>query len=263
MSSNPAARATPGADATPSAAEVSKTLLRAALKGGLATLDKGSGHPYASLVTVATEPDGTPLLLISKLALHTQNLAVDARASLLIDGTSPTGDTLAGGRVTFIGRLEPSESATARARFLARHPAAEVYADFPDFRFHALRIERAHFIGGFGRIVDIEAKSLMTDISEATALIEAESGIIAHMNEDHADAVALYAEQLGKVAGGAPWRMSGIDPEGCDLIGATQGVRIGFPEKIKTAGDARRVLVQLVGEARRSAGMVSGTPEQH
>lgn len=263
MSSSTAAQPNLDAEKALSPAEASKSLLRGALKGALATLDKGSGHPYASLVTVATEADGTPLLLISKLALHTQNLAQDTRASLLIDGTSPTGDTLAGGRVTFIGRIEPTDSPTARARFLARHPTAQMYADFPDFRFYALKVERAHFIGGFGRIVDLQPESLTSDLSDAGALVEAEAGIIAHMNEDHSDAVALYAEQIGKVADGGPWRMSGIDPEGCDLIGARQGVRIGFPERIKTPGDARRVLVQLVGEARRLAGQPIGTPEHH
>lgn len=263
MSSSPAPRSNPGEETKSSPAEASKSLLRAALKGALATLDKASGHPYASLVTVATEPDGTPLLLISKLALHTQNLAADARASLLIDGTSAAGDTLAGGRVTFIGRIEASQSPTARTRFLARHPAAQVYADFPDFRFYALKVERAHFIGGFGRIVDLQPPELATDIGDATALVEAEAGIIEHMNEDHADAVQLYAEQIGKIADGGLWRMSGIDPEGCDLIGAVRGLRIGFPERIGTPGDARRVLVQLVGEARRLAEQAAGTPEDH
>src|SRR5690606_33589901 len=100
------------------------------------------------LVTVGTDPTGMPVFLISKLAYHTQNLAVDARASLLFDGTSTSGDPLAGGRVTLTGEARPITDEAARRRFLARHPGAGMYVDFPDFSFFALVPATAHYVGG-------------------------------------------------------------------------------------------------------------------
>jgi heme iron utilization protein len=229
-----------------------KSLLRSALKGSLATLQRGSGHPYASLVLTATDSDGSPLLLISRLALHTQNLGADARAGLLIDATGTQSDPMAGARVTLIGSARPTTSPAARARFLARHESARGYADFPDFAFYALTLESAHYIGGFGRIVDIPASELLTALEGAEALIEAEPGVVAHMNEDHADAIELYATRLLGAAPGA-WRMTGIDPEGCDLVLGAKGLRLPFGTRITNAGDARKELVRLVAAARAAA----------
>lgn len=235
--------------AEPKPQHAARDLLRCALKAALATLDRTSGYPYASLVTIATEPDGTPLLLISKLALHTQNLAADGRASLMIDGTSPAGDPLAGGRVTLIGRAEVTHSATARPRFLARHPHAAMYADFPDFAFYKLVVERAHFIGGFGRIVDLSPADILVDISGAEALVGAEANIVAHMNEDHADAIRLYATRLLGARDGE-WRMVGIDPLGIDMMFESEARRLSFANAIATPEEARKELVRLAGVAR-------------
>lgn len=240
----------PLSDSSPQLA--ARRLMRTALKGSLATSDRRSGHPYASLVTLATEPDGTPLMLISKLALHTQNLAADPRASLLIDGTSAAGDPLAGGRVTLIGRAEPTASPTARARFLARHGHAEGYASFPDFAFYALTPESAHFIGGFGRILDLPPSDLLLDLGGAEGLVAAEADIVAHMNADHAGALELYATELCGAPGG-PWRMTGIDPEGCDITCDGEARRVLFASRIASPGEARQELVRLAGEARARA----------
>lgn len=223
--------------------------MRRALKGALATLDRATGTPYASLVTVATDADGTPLFLISRLALHTQNLLADARASVMIDGTSAEGDPLAGGRVTLMGRMRPATSPAARRRFLARHTAADVYADFPDFGFFALDIERAHFIGGFGRIVDLAAADILLDVTHAARLVEAEPVIVAHMNADHADAVRGYARLLNE-AGSGPWTMTGLDPEGCDLVALPHTARVMFDQLIATPGEARKELARLAALTR-------------
>ena len=226
-----------------------RRLVRTALKGALATLDADRGDPYASLVLVATEPDGTPIMLLSRLARHTRNLERDARASLLIDGTGGLGDPMTGGRLTLIGRAERSASATALRRFLARHPAAEAYAAFPDFSVFALEVASAHYIGGFGRIVDLEAAALATGLAGAAQLVEAEPGIVEHMNTDHADAVALYASELAGCAPGQ-WRMTGIDPDGIDLLHCTMAARIELPSRVRTPGEARKALVDLAGRAR-------------
>jgi putative heme iron utilization protein len=233
-------------------AAAAREMVRAALKGSLATALKPTGHPYASLLLTATEPDGTPVFLISKLALHTQNLAVDGRASLLIDGTGTDADPMAGARITLIGEARPTTSATARGRFLARHPAAEGYADFPDFAFYALDIVSAHFIGGFGRIVDLPRGDLLIDVADAQALVDRETDIVAHMNEDHADAIELYATRLLGAAPGA-WRMTGIDPQGCDLVLGARALRLPFETRITNAEEARRELVRLVALARTTA----------
>jgi heme oxygenase (biliverdin-IX-beta and delta-forming) len=228
-----------------------RAMVRSALKASLGTLLHPSGHPYASLLLTATEPDGSPIFLISKLALHTKNLTPDARASLLIDATGTDADPMAGSRITLIGEARPTTSATARRRFLARHPNAG-YADFPDFSFYAFDIASAHFIGGFGRIHDLPRSDLLIDVAGAEALIENEPGIVGHMNEDHADAIELYATRL---LGGAPgaWRMTGIDPEGCDLVLGARALRLVFATRITNGEEARRELVRLVGEARAKA----------
>jgi putative heme iron utilization protein len=241
---------------TPSKADLAadaRALMRRGLKATLATLGAGKGYPYASLITVATEASGAPIFLISGLAQHTKNLSLDPRASILFDGTGASGDPLQGARVTLIGRADKAESEGVRRRFLARHPEAEFYADFPDFAFWRLAVEGAHYIGGFGRIVDFGPSDLLIGTEGAGELLAAEASIIEHMNADHADAVRLYATRLA----GAPegfWRMSGIDPEGCDLLFEGDARRILFKTRITLPGEARKELVRLAQEAREPGG---------
>jgi len=233
-----------------------RRLVRTALKASLATLDHETGHPYPSLVLVATEPDGSPVLLISRLAQHTRNLQADARAAILFDGTDDFGNPLAGGRVTVSGQVRATASPTAKRRFLARHDSAQGYAAFPDFSAYALTMSGAHFIGGFGRIVSLDAAALTTPVDGARGLIDAEAEIVEHMNEAHADAVALYATEL---AGGAPgdWRMVGIDPGGCDLLHRTNAARIDFPQPVHSPAQARAMLAALAKEARARTGQTA------
>jgi len=238
-----------GLNASPAVAV--KNLLRQALKGSLATLNRQDAGPYASLVTLATAADGAPLMLISRLAVHTQNILVAPRTGLLIDGTSVEGDPLAGGRVSLMGRLTVTEKDHDKRRFLARHPEAEMYAAFADFAFYRMEIERAHFVGGFGRIVDLKPAHILIDVSDASALIEAEPEIVEHMNADHADALALYASRaLNEQQVPAAWKMTGIDPEGLDIVGPTGPLRIDFAAPIATPGGARKALAALATAAR-------------
>lgn len=234
-----------------SAAVAVRSLTRQALKGALATLLPSTGAPYASLVTLATTVEGAPLLLLSRLAVHTQNLAADSRVSVMIDGTSPAGDPLAGGRVSLMGRIAITADAAHRRRFLNRHPEAEMYAGFSDFAFYQLHVETAHFVGGFGRIVDLDASDVLIDVSGAAALAAAEDDILEHMNADHADAVALYAASSGSADSmSGTWRMCGIDPEGLDVRGPSGAARLNFSSPIATPGDARRALAALASQAR-------------
>ena len=237
------------AQAEPAAA--ARHIMRTALKGALATFDRETGHPYASLVLIATEPDGAPVLLLSRLARHTQNLERDPRASLLLDASDGLGDPLAGGRVTLLGEVHLSASATARERFLARHPSAEAYAGFADFSIYRLSLASAHFIGGFGRIIDLPGRDLLLAVDGARPLIAAARDITEHMNSDHSQAVGLYATELAGAPAG-DWRLSGIDPEGIDLLWGERALRIHFPKPIAGPAEARAALIALAEEARRA-----------
>jgi heme iron utilization protein len=240
----------------PDDAAAARALVRSGLKGALATVERAhagqaGGHPYASLVTFATTPEGRPIFLLSGLALHTQNLRMDPRASLLIDATSLAGDPLAGGRVTVMGRIEVSTAPSSRTRFLSRHPASAQYADFGDFAFYELHVERAHFIGGFGRIAPLAAADLLLPSESSAAFAVAEADIVAHMNADHAETAALYATRLaGKQAGA--WRVTGCDPEGLDLLAGEQAARVSFEEPV-TVDTLPHVLKRLADKARALA----------
>jgi hypothetical protein len=223
-----------------------RLLVRSLDRASLAT--SMAGTPYASLVLSACAPDGTPLLLLSRLAQHTQNLLADPRASLLFDGTAGLDDPLTGARVTLVGRCEASADPALRARYLARHPSAELYAGFADFSLWRLVVERAHLVAGFGRIEWIDAAELLPPAPSALAAAEAE--IVAHMNADHGDAVELYATRLlGRTAGG--WRLTGVDAEGVDLRRGGESARLAFARRIDDASGARSELVRLVAEARQ------------
>lgn len=153
-----------------SAATGAAKLMTAARTAALATLDHTTGHPYVSLVTVALLAGGSPLMLLSQLARHTQNLNADSRASLLFEPAGvPEGDPLAIARVTVVGRAAPTPDPSARARFLANHPDAGMYASFADFRFFELPPQSAHFIGGFGRIIEIPGPDLVAALTASAA----------------------------------------------------------------------------------------------
>ena len=230
-------------------AGAARALMRRAFKATLASIDASNDYPYASLVTLATDTTGAPIFLISKLARHTANLVQDARASILVDETRALADPLQGARMTLYGRAEPCAEDAVRRRFLARLPEAAFYVDFPDFGFWRLKVEGAHYIGGFGRIFDLEPGELLLPLDGAESLLEAEPGIVEHMNEAHADALELYATALGD-AGPGLWRMTGIDPEGFDIVLDGQARRILFAQQVATPGGARTELVRLATEAR-------------
>jgi putative heme iron utilization protein len=243
--------AQPPADFAPR--EVAKSLLRATRVGTLATLDRNSGHPFASLVNVATDADGAPLILVSKLATHTANLECDGRASLLLAEIGK-GDALAHPRLTVLGTFVPVEREAAdepriRRRFLARHPKSELYAGFGDFAFWRMAVVSAHLNGGFARAADLTATDVLTDVSDAGALLDVEADAIAHMNADHAEACRLYATKLLGAADG-DWRCVGVDPEGLELQQGRTALRLFFPQRVTAPGPLRAVLKELAEQAR-------------
>jgi putative heme iron utilization protein len=228
-----------------------KKLLREGRSGALATLMPGSGDPYCSLVNVATAADGSPLLLISKLAVHTKNLLNDARCSLMIDERK-AGDPLENGRVMLMGTASPTGDQDIRRRYLERQPEAEVFVGFADFSFYKMVLRGAHLVAGFGRIVDLKPEDILTPVDDANELVAAEPDILAHMNEDHADACRLYATKLLGAPDGS-WRCVGVDPEGLELQAERTALRLPFPQRVRSPGVLRALLKQLAEEARAAA----------
>jgi len=233
------------------ASRLARSLLRRSRQGALATLMTGSGDPYCSLVNVATDPAGAPILLISRLALHTRNILGDNRVSLMLDERAE-GDPLEGSRIMLAGMAEEAGGEDAkilRRRYLNAHPSAEAFVDFKDFSFFRIRPSGAHLVAGFGRIVDLTPEQFLTDLSGAEALLAAEQDAIDHMNADHLEATNLYATKL-LGAETADWRCTGCDPGGLDLQAGAITLRLDFPERVTGPGELRKMLVKLAGEAR-------------
>jgi heme iron utilization protein len=239
-----------------------RALIRMARSAALATLE-ADGHPFASLTSLATDVDGDPLILISQLSTHTSNLMREPRASLLI-ATGGKGDPLAHPRlsVQVLARpvlRESEEGARIRRRFLARQPKAALYVDFPDFSFVKLVISRASLNGGFGKAYELTRDDIILDVSAAGSLITTEESAIAHMNDEHAEAVSLYATRLAGEAQGAAsspasspaWRLTGIDPEGIDLMAAERTARVVFPDAVTTGDGLHKAMMALATKARQ------------
>ncbi|WP_024574471.1 MULTISPECIES: DUF2470 domain-containing protein [unclassified Afipia] len=232
-------------------ARLTRSLLGRSRQGALATLMPGSGDPYCSLVNVASMPDGSPVLLISRLAIHTMNILNDPRVSLMLDERVP-GDPLEGARIMLAGAAEEvqgDDAELARRRYLAAHPSAEDFVGFKDFSFFRIVPKDVHLVAGFGRIVDIAPKDFLTDLTGAEAMLEAEPDIVAHMNADHADTMNLYATKLLDAGAGA-WRCTGCDPEGLDMQDDRRTLRLDFPQRITTPGALRKALKELAEQAR-------------
>jgi len=228
--------------------QAAKKLLREGRSGALATLMSGSGDPYCSLVNVASTAEGAPLLLLSRLALHTKNILADGRVSLMLDERKP-GDPLEGARVMLLGTAAPTQDQEARRRYLDRQPEANAFAGFGDFGFYRIALKGAHLVAGFGRIVDLKPPDLLTDLDGAGDLVAAEPEVVAHMNADHAEAVRLYAVNLLGAPDGA-WRCVGCDPEGLELQLDRVALRLLFPTRVMSAGELRQVLKRLAEKAR-------------
>lgn len=210
------------------------------------------GGPYASLVTVALDQTASPLLLISKLAAHTANIDADPRVSLLFyHPPEPGKDPLTGARASVVGRIRATEQPDHRRRFLARHPHAAEYADFADFSFYRVEVDRVHLVAGFGQICWLEGSDVVLAPGLASAFAGAESGMIDHMNSDHPDAAALYATRLLGRAGGR-WRVAGCDPDGLDLRDQETGVfaRLDFDHPMREPEEIRAALVDLANRAK-------------
>ena len=242
----------PTADFDPS--KVARSLLRRRREGALATLMAGAGDPYCSLVNLASHPDGTPILLISRLAVHTRNILSDPRVSLMLDERT-AGDALEGARIMLQGRAEavaPDELDLVRRRYLAAHPSAQAFVDFADFSFFKIAPGGAHLVAGFGRIVDLKPEQFLTEIGDSRALTEAEPLSIAHINADHKDTMKLCATRLLKARSG-DYRCTSIDPDGIDLQSDDLILRLDFERHVTGPAELREMLAALAKRARAGA----------
>jgi heme iron utilization protein len=221
-----------------------RRLLRAARVGSLAT--SAGGQPFASLVTPACMPDGSLLLLLSRLSEHTRHLMADPRCSVLVSGAAETANPQTAPRVTVTGLAEVVDQPTLKARYLAIHPYAVLYADFADFATWRMVPRSGLMVGGFARASRLKAADLVPDADAAAALLASEEGILAHCNRDHADALALIAGAAGD------WRMVTADADGFDLAAGDRVVRFDWSAPVASSGDVRRELVRMVTQ-RRSA----------
>lgn len=246
------ARPFPAAEAPFDALGLARDLLRSTRSGALATLDATDGTPFASLVTIATDSDGTPLMLLSRLSAHTRNLIADPRCSLLF-ARGGKGDPLAHPRLTVAGRAAPTQEPRARERFLARHPKAKLYADFPDFAVYALEPASGHLNGGFAKAATLTRADLLLDLAGCEAVVAGERGAVDHMNADHLDALGLYAAAEGE----GSWRLTGLDPEGMDLVAGERTARVRYPEPVRDMGALRKSLVAMAADARKA---LAGAP---
>lgn len=225
-----------------------RKLLRAARSGTLATAT--DGQPFASLITPATAPDGSILLLLSDLSEHTRHLRADPRCAVMVAGEADGPNAQTAPRITITGLAEIDPA--SKPRWVALHPYAAFYADFGDFNLWRVRPRAGLYIGGFASAYRLRGKDLVTD---APSIAEAEPGIIAHMNDDHADALGAIGARQGLED---PVRMLTCDTDGFDLVAGDLVRRIAWAAPLGSVGAIRAALIDLARAARNPAVSKSG-----
>ncbi len=228
-----------------------RKLLRAAQAGTLAS--SADGQPFASLVTPACAPDASILLLLSDLSEHTRHLRAEPRCALMVVGDALEKNPQTAPRVTLTGLAEPLDDSFLKARWLAVHPYAALYADFADFHLWRMFPRAALFVGGFARATRLRQADLTPDPAAVAALAAAEPDILAHCNADHADAMTTLANAAGGVGDG--FQMVAADVDGCDLALDEKVVRVAWSAPVADAGAVRQ---ELIGALKRARGVEDG-----
>ncbi|HEV7735435.1 MAG TPA: DUF2470 domain-containing protein [Candidatus Binatia bacterium] len=249
-------------------AEQARTLVHRGRTGTLCTQSQRQpGFPFGSIALYGQDERGRPTFLISTMAMHTQNLAADPKASLLVPQPGWTGDPLAGARVTLLGPITlvpAAEIEAVRTDYLARHDTARNWVDFDDFAFHRLDVADCYYVAGFGAMGWVAASEYLA--AGPDPLADASEGILAHMNADHADALVLYCQVFAGVEAHSA-TMTAVDRLGFRVRAQTAdrlaGIRIPFPREVRSTKDARVVLVEMVREARERTGAPPLASEKH
>jgi heme iron utilization protein len=227
--------------------------------GSLSTLSlKQPGFPFGSVMPYGLDNRGRPIFLISTMAMHTQNLKANPRASILVTQPDPGGDPLGAARVTLVGNVLPvpaDEAPKARTLYLARYANSKYWVDFEDFSFYRLDVVDVYYVGGFGVMGWLSASEY--DLAKPDPLADAAEGIIQHMNADHQYALMIIAQVFGGTESEEA-AMTSIDRLGFHVRLKTaegmKGIRIAFPREVSGAGEARTVLVEMAHHAREEAG---------
>jgi len=250
----PAPSDQPGA-AEPSFAERARTLIYMGRVGSLSTLSrKQPGFPFGSVMPYALDESGRPIFLISTMAMHTQNLKAEPRASLLVTQDNGDGDPLGASRVTLVGNVLPvaeAEILDARNLYLARHANSRYWVDFEDFSFYRMDVMDIYYVGGFGVMGWVAASEYAS--GQPDPLADAMAGIIQHMNADHKDALVLIAREFAHIESQEA-TMTAVDRLGFHVRLKTtdgmRGARIAFPREVTSSAETRKVFVEMVAQAR-------------
>src|SRR5579862_210829 len=240
----------------PSFSERARTLVYLARIGSLSTLSrKQPGFPFGSVMPYGLDAQGRPIFLISTMAMHTQNLLADSRASLLITQADGDGDPLGASRVTLIGNVQTvpePEIADARKLYLERYSNSKYWVDFEDFSFYRMDVVDVYYVGGFGVMGWVKASDY--DQAQPDPLADVARGIIEHMNADHKDALVLLARKSAGIESQEA-TMTSVDRLGFQVrlktADGVRGARIPFLREARDANDARKVLVEMVQKARQ------------
>ncbi len=239
----------------PSFSERARTLVYLGRIGSLSTISrKQPGFPFGSVMPYGLDERGRPIFLISTMAMHTQNLQSDPRASLLVTQPAGDGDPLGASRVTLIGNVvtvpEP-EVANARKLYVERYANSKYWVNFDDFSFYRMDVLDVYYVGGFGVMGWVQARDY--DGAHPDPLADVAAGIIEHMNADHKDALVLLAKTCARIESQEA-SMTSVDRLGFHVRLKTQdgvrGARIGFLREVGNANEARKVLVEMVQKAR-------------
>jgi heme oxygenase (biliverdin-IX-beta and delta-forming) len=250
----------PGTDVPPvpepTFAERAHTLVYLGRMGSLSTLSrKQPGFPFGSVMPYGLDDHGRPIFLISTMAMHTQNLQGDPHASLLVTQQDTEGEPLGASRVTLLGNVLPipePELAEARKLYLGRHANSKYWVDFEDFSFYRMDVVDVYYVGGFGVMGWVSASDY--DRSQPDPLADSMAGIIQHLNADHKDALVILARSFAHIDS-TEATMTAVDRLGFHLRLKTaeglRGARIAFLREVRDATETRKVLVEMVQQARR------------
>ncbi len=239
----------------PTFAERARTLLYLGRIGSLSTVSrKQAGFPFGSVMPYSLDDHGRPIFLISTMAMHTQNLQGDPRASLLVTQQETDGEPLGASRVTLVGnvlQVPSAELARAREVYLARHANSKYWVDFEDFSFYRMDVVDVYYVGGFGVMGWVSASDY--EHSQPDPLADSVAGIIQHMNADHKDALVLLARTFARMES-TEAIMTAVDRLGFHVRLKTpegmRGARIAFTQEVHNAAETRKVLVEMVQHAR-------------
>ena len=242
----------------PSYAERARTLIYMGRIGSLSTLSrKQPGFPFGSVMPYGLDEQGHPIFLISTMAMHTQNLQADPRASLLVTQDDAGGDPLGASRVTLVGNVGPipqSEVAEARKLYLARYANSRHWVDFEDFSFYRMEVVDVYYVGGFGVMGWVTASEY--DRSQPDPLADSMAEIIQHMNTDHKDALVLLVREFARIESQEA-TMIAVDRLGFQVRLKThdgmRGARIAFLREVRNAAEIRKVVVEMMQQARSRA----------